>query len=644
MFSKLFKKDVETKSLRTIDNIQSFSLLPNPENVQTKIIESNNTFILQNFLTPKECNTIISNSDIHLKACTTYLKGIRDSSRICVLDPNISKVIWNRIKPHIICHFQNKTPMGFLTAGIWSPYNINECIRINKYTAPTIGFTPHYDAAYCKSFNEKSIYTILIYLNHDFIGGDTIIYDKPNKIIIKNSTVEEELYINGGIKTYNKMVIKPEMGKCFMFEHNMLHSGNPLIFGNKYILKADFVFKCEQHLNMNINMNEYNLAASNLMNAQKLELNSLFEKANEYYDKSLNIRINTNKKYDFFALKDIWSVILKYVDNLDAIALKQTNRIFQLYCKQFIKDTVYDKNFLKNIKHLNDNNMTCYTFEGGTNKFFHTKVAHEKNELGCIRLSAILFLINYETNKLSKYYIAQYIPETQRVLSVPKNYLLYCAYNGIPCYGQFYLLSNFVELPTNMSNMTHLIKKKTYNSDSDDSDNYDDSDDYDDYDDSDNSDDFDNENILLSSLFKNNIMIDRQNSGLATEKTVISYKYNVNKYIENKICNTSTHFEQDTLECNTHSLIFDFSNNLMNITKIKTCTNMNICYKVYFPKKPFNHASCGCEGKEEIADIDIISKNKKVITLNEMHICVRNPDHIIDCYIHNVKCNMISVM
>jgi hypothetical protein len=357
---------------------------------------------------------------------------------------------------------------------------------------------------------------------------------------------------------------------------------------------------------------------------------------------------NENIKINFFGLKDIWYLIFKYIDKFDAIALKQTNRTFQSYSKQFIKDIVVDEDLLQCI-----NNMKKYRWVYANRyykRYYYKNIDHyKKNELGCIRLSTMLFLIDYAANKLGKHYIAQYIPETQRLLPVSQNWLQTCAYNAIPCYGQFYLLSNLIKPPTkkhyNIKQMTTFLHNYLGYCHS--------------------SIDSDNNNILLNDLFKKNIDLTRLNSGLPTEKTVTSYKCELNTYIKCPDCGDQTDYSEYVFKINRHCLIFNFSNNDINITKIKTCDTMNSCYTIDFPKKVFNYPSyksqgvekiidkeiikkdlwgkdfnyrplCKCDKKEiennmfskktikkeEIVDIEIISKKKEVRTLKNIHICV----------------------
>jgi hypothetical protein len=49
---------------------------------------------------------------------------------------------------------------------------INPHFRFCKYD-PSGLFLPHYDGIYIKGMNERSILTLMFYLNEDFEGGNT---------------------------------------------------------------------------------------------------------------------------------------------------------------------------------------------------------------------------------------------------------------------------------------------------------------------------------------------------------------------------------------------------------------------------------------------------------------------------------------
>lgn len=72
-------------------------------------------------------------------------------------------------------------PYGFDNQGIWSPDHVNPCIRFSKY--PVGGFfQSHRDGGFVINDDLRSVYTFMIYLNEDFTGGETEIYESRESV------------------------------------------------------------------------------------------------------------------------------------------------------------------------------------------------------------------------------------------------------------------------------------------------------------------------------------------------------------------------------------------------------------------------------------------------------------------------------
>ena len=173
---------------------------------------------IPNFLTHEECDKLIQIASTQLIPSKVYTENSDD-----VLENHrTSEQCWLTNENHDIV---NK--ISTLTSRICNkPIENQELLQVVKY--PTGGFfNPHYDACignpeFCKRMNGSSgprYGTLLIYLNDDFTGGETVF---PN---------------------FNKTV-KPEKGKAVFFYttnkngtilNESLHAGNPITSGNKWI-------------------------------------------------------------------------------------------------------------------------------------------------------------------------------------------------------------------------------------------------------------------------------------------------------------------------------------------------------------------------------------------------------------------------
>jgi hypothetical protein len=143
------------------------------------------------------------------------------------------------------------------------PVGLNPRIRILRYDATDNDrFEPHFDATTYIDTNhgqhhlqqqqqrQKSLLTVLIYLNNgggiDFSGGETCYLDSHISTSSPSLTTATALHHGNepNIVPRSTSVTKvlPETGKVVIFEHDLYHSGAPLISGTKYVLRTDVMF------------------------------------------------------------------------------------------------------------------------------------------------------------------------------------------------------------------------------------------------------------------------------------------------------------------------------------------------------------------------------------------------------------------
>ena len=76
----------------------------------------------------------------------------------------------------------------------------------------------HKDQSYIRNDSEASYYTILIYLNDNYIGGETV---------------------------FDEITINPKAGTALIFRHDLEHTGSEVRSGIKYILRTDIMFRLQ---------------------------------------------------------------------------------------------------------------------------------------------------------------------------------------------------------------------------------------------------------------------------------------------------------------------------------------------------------------------------------------------------------------
>lgn len=98
------------------------------------------------------------------------------------------------------------------------PVGANERFRCYRYD-PGERFKPHYDGAFARDAHERSLLTLMVYLNEGFAGGATAFLDYGLEVV-------------------------PRTGMALIFQHFLLHEGCAVQSGVKYALRSDVMYRC----------------------------------------------------------------------------------------------------------------------------------------------------------------------------------------------------------------------------------------------------------------------------------------------------------------------------------------------------------------------------------------------------------------
>jgi prolyl 4-hydroxylase len=132
----------------------------------------------------------------------------RDNDRAAIEDFNLADALWRRVLHAIPRKIEGKTVVG-----------LNERLRFYRYT-PGQSFSPHTDGYFLRANGERSLLTLILYLNDDYTGGETRFF-QPEKLIV------------------------PRRGQALLFSHGLWHEGLPVTSGCKYVLRTDVIYKAE---------------------------------------------------------------------------------------------------------------------------------------------------------------------------------------------------------------------------------------------------------------------------------------------------------------------------------------------------------------------------------------------------------------
>jgi hypothetical protein len=178
----------------------------------------NGVFTVSGLLSAVECAELVAASEslgyedapLSTSLGAVMRKDIRNNDRIVVDDRERAASLWEKAREYVPRRYQGREAVGF-----------NERLRFYRYDPGQL-FDWHRDGYFERPSGERSLITVLVYLNDDFTGGETS-FDEP------------ELKL--GI-----LKIAPRTGLALFFDHPLLHKGEPVESGRKYVLRTDVMY------------------------------------------------------------------------------------------------------------------------------------------------------------------------------------------------------------------------------------------------------------------------------------------------------------------------------------------------------------------------------------------------------------------
>lgn len=195
-------------------------------------------FSVDDLLTSDECDEIFSKASETGFASVDweYVKAYRDCTRAILDDRSIADKIWGKLLPYLRSSDLLVRPFGVGTDGTWVPKGLNSRLRVSVYE-PGGHFARHRDSGFVINDSLRSVYTVLIYLNDTFKGGETVFFCGRRYI--------------GDPPKYQ---INPKKGTAVVFTHDTQHAGLPIVSGAKHILRTDIMFHAmDKHEQVDLN-------------------------------------------------------------------------------------------------------------------------------------------------------------------------------------------------------------------------------------------------------------------------------------------------------------------------------------------------------------------------------------------------------
>eukprot|EP00026_Physarum_polycephalum_P003428 Phypoly_transcript_03439.p1 GENE.Phypoly_transcript_03439~~Phypoly_transcript_03439.p1 ORF type:complete len:768 (+),score=84.19 Phypoly_transcript_03439:95-2398(+) len=182
-------------------------------------------FSIDSFLSKRECRYFIEESErLGLEDIShEYEAKYRNSRRVLFSSRFLANRLFKRLMQEF-CYddIVHAKPYGFYKSGTWKPVGLNDVFKVSRYEEDN-HFRPHFDGCFVVSDACRSIYTLLIYLNEDFEGGETRFFET-----LGSETCPE---------------VKPLTGRALVFNHDLRHEGAKVTKGKKYIMKTEVLFR-----------------------------------------------------------------------------------------------------------------------------------------------------------------------------------------------------------------------------------------------------------------------------------------------------------------------------------------------------------------------------------------------------------------
>lgn len=144
---------------------------------------------------------------------TSVTSEIRNNDRAIFDDVDFADQLWRKVSTHFQEPFKGLTATG-----------INERFRVYRYVEGQF-FDWHQDGEFQRSDGSVSKFTMMVYLNDAVDGGGTSFADVFSPHVFADFTIE------------------PAMGKALIFHHPLSHRGDPIVSGEKYVLRTDVMFR-----------------------------------------------------------------------------------------------------------------------------------------------------------------------------------------------------------------------------------------------------------------------------------------------------------------------------------------------------------------------------------------------------------------
>lgn len=164
--------------------------------------------------------------------------------RLSNYNEELAEVLWRRIKPILPLYrvMDAHTPTDHDNITRWRPVGVSPLFRYIRY-AEGGQLVAHYDATYKDSATRRTLMSLVIYLTNNERGATRFLKDPQAGKRMDEMDFQD--WDRAGNDDEVILRIKPAIGDAIIFDHRMLHDGEPLAAGDpeKIIIRTDIMFE-----------------------------------------------------------------------------------------------------------------------------------------------------------------------------------------------------------------------------------------------------------------------------------------------------------------------------------------------------------------------------------------------------------------
>lgn len=176
-------------------------------------------FAVSDFISGARCDELIARAEetgfdeatINTPHGAVRDTDVRNNDRVIADDHALAAELWALAAPHVPTPFNNRKAVG-----------LNERFRFYRYDVGQL-FDWHQDGAFERDNGEMSQLTFMIYLNDGCEGGGTSFHDERGVL-------------------FEDFTVTPSKGTSLFFYHPIVHRGDAIVAGRKYVLRSDVMY------------------------------------------------------------------------------------------------------------------------------------------------------------------------------------------------------------------------------------------------------------------------------------------------------------------------------------------------------------------------------------------------------------------